>query len=137
MTDGQNLDFGGLLKKVEEAANRLVNLKVVTYVGVVKVSGTMENLKVSLPAKGNGKAFVTNINLLDSDITTIMPEGNAGEDSGVLDFHREQVDRAMSSMERKAKLLVSLVNDVIPAIQGAKGTGGTPEIQGPEDTGKT
>ena len=106
------------MEKLEAAANRLVNLKIVTYLGSVEVTGEVDNLHVTLgdDDKLDGVAFVTNVNLLDSDITTIIPDGDIERYADVLAFHREQVDGAMTSMERKAALLVSVVKDVMPVI---------------------
>ena len=123
------VDWEGLLRRLVEGAKNLANLRIVTVVGAVELSGEIENPKVVFPG-GDGQerdVFVTNIDLVDSDVTSVIPRGYAKEGGGALDYHEAQVRQAVDSMKRKGELLMSIVERVIPALRDGEqrpGSGG-------------
>lgn len=129
MADEDKKGLEGLLDRIADAAENLINLTIVTHVGRVDLRGTVEKPEVAFSGKHQsggqasqpqeGKTFVTNVNLVDSDICSVIPPeyADVGE-SPVMAYHREQVERAMESMERKAELLVSVFGKVKRALDG-------------------
>ena len=133
MADDDKKGLERLLDRIADAAENLINLTIVTHVGRVDLTGTVDKPEVafsgkrqlgeSVPQPQDGKTFVTNVNLVDSDICSVIPPEYADEgESPVMAYHREQVERAMESMERKAELLVSVFGKVKRALDsGAAG----------------
>ena len=113
-------EWAELLKRVPEAAKNLVNLQIVTVVGAVELCGEVDRPEVRFPCgdRAERDVFVTNINLVDSDITNVIPADYAESGGRALEFHEEQVRRAVESMEHKVDFLKSIAKDVIPALGG-------------------
>ena len=113
------------LEKVVVAAENLINLKIVTVVGDAKLSGTLERPKVefsSADTAGDQVVIATNINIVDSDITTVIPEKFENAVGGaIMKYHTEKVVQANESMNQRIEFIKSLVKDVVPIIRGDGG----------------
>ena len=113
------------LEKVVVAAENLINLKIVTVVGDAKLSGTLERPKVEFSSDDPASdqiVIATNINIVDSDITTVIPEKYENELGGaIMKYHTEKVVQANESMNQRIEFIKSLVKDIVPIIRGDGG----------------
>ena len=108
------------LGKLMRAAENLVHLQVVTVVGDVELSGDVDHPQIKFPANFSGpdNVIVTNINLVDSDITTVIPPKYENEiDGPIMKYHADQVTQANQSMDKKLQLIQSLITDIVPKIK--------------------
>ena len=114
------------LEKLRTAAENLVNLKIVTIVGDVKLTGDLERPKVSFntaDSANNQRVIATNINLVEGDTTTVIPTNyNEQLEAAIMKYHAEQVAQATSSVTQKVKLVESLLKNVVPLIRGDEPT---------------
>ena len=110
------------LEKLVAAAENLINLKIVTVVGDAKITGTLERPNVEFStddAESNQVVIATNINVVDSDITTVIPEKYENDVGGaIMTYHTERVAEANESMNQRIEYIKSLVNDIVPIIRG-------------------
>ena len=110
------------LEKLVAAAENLINLKIVTIVGTAKLSGTLERPEVEFSSddpESERIVIATNINIVDSDITTVIPQKYENEiGSAIMKYHTEKVSRANESMDQRIAFIKSLVNDIVPVIRG-------------------
>ena len=110
------------LMKVVDAAENLINLKIVTIVGEAKLSGTLERPKVefsSETAESEHLVIATNINVVDSDITTVIPAKYQDDIGGtIMKYHAENVSKATETMNQRIEFIKSLVEDIVPIIAG-------------------
>ena len=113
------------LEKVVVAAENLINLKIVTVVGDATLSGTLERPKVEFSSdnpESDQIVIATNINIVDSDITTVIPEKYENELGGaIMKYHTEKVTQANESMNQRIEFIKSLVKDIVPIIRGEDG----------------
>ena len=100
-----------------QAAENLVHLQIVTIVGDVELSGDVNRPQIKFPdnTSRSDLVIVTNINLVDSDITTVIPPKYENDiDGPIMKYHAEQVAQANDSMDKKLKLIQSLITDLVP-----------------------
>ena len=113
---GDNDD--SFLQTLKKAAENLINLKIVTVVGDVELSGDIQHPQVQFTKGGTDTeqiVIVTNINLIDSDITTAIPTKYENQVEGtIMKYHKEQVTQANATMDQKVKLIESLIKDIGP-----------------------
>ena len=113
------------LEKVVVAAENLINLKIVTVVGDATLSGTLERPKVAFSTddpEGDQIVIATNINIVDSDITTVIPRKYENElGSAIMKYHTDKVAQANASMNQRIEFIKSLVKDIVPIIRGDGG----------------
>lgn len=105
------------LTKLMKAAENLVHLQVVTVVGDVELSGDVDHPQITFPdnISGPDNVIVTNINLVDSDITTVIPPKYENDiDGPIMKYHADQVTQANQSMDKKLQLIQSLITDIVP-----------------------
>ena len=103
--------------KLLQAAENFVHLQIVTLVGDVELSGDINHPQIKFPdiASGSDNVIVTNINLIDSDITTVIPPRYESEINGpIMKYHADQVAQANQSMDKKLQLIQSLITDIVP-----------------------
>jgi len=110
------------LEKVVDAAENLINLKIVTVVGEAKLSGTLERPKVEFTsddAEAEHFVIATNINIVDSDISTVIPKKYEDDIGGaIMKYHTERVSQATETMNQRIEFIKSLVEDIVPIIRG-------------------
>ena len=110
------------LEKLRTAAENLVNLKIVTIVGDAELTGDLERPKVRFDTADSGNnrlVIATNINLVEGDMTTVIPTKYDDQLEGaIMKYHAEQVVQANSSVTQKLKLVESLIKDIVPLIRG-------------------
>lgn len=100
-----------------QAAENFVHLQIVTLVGEVDISGDIKHPQITFPdiASSSDQVIVTNINLVDSDITTVIPPKYENDiDGPIMKYHADQVAQANESMDKKLKLIQSLITDIVP-----------------------
>lgn len=97
-----------LQAKLAKALNAAVKLKVVTYVGAVELSGTLDALAIAMPTGKPGEdAIVTSIDLVQGDIVNIVPTRFwAPEQVAVREFHQQQVGEAKEIVDRNLNLIL-------------------------------
>ena len=105
-----------LLKSVKSA----VNLKIVTYVGDVELTGDVCNPNVTISA-GNQQSIVTCMDLVDGDITTCFPDEFKGDDQNwIRSYHDEQVKLGRQVVEHNLKLVMEIGEKLVKAITEVK-----------------
>ena len=106
------------LQTLKKAAENLINLQIVTVVGDVELSGDIQHPQVQFTKGGTGTdriVIATNINLIESDITTAIPTKYEDQVEGtIMKYHTEQVTQANATMDQKVKLIESLIKDIVP-----------------------
>ena len=115
-TENSGDSFFDTLKK---AAQNLVNLQIVTIVGDAQIEGSIQKLKVDLPVESSSDntAIVTNINLIESDITSVIPKKFEDQfDNPIMKYHTSQVELASTTMDQKVKMIGSLLNEISPLL---------------------
>ena len=117
---GSAANESSFLETLKKAAENLINLRIITTVGDAEVTGEIQNLEVRFPeggSPGDRTVIVTNINLIDSDISSVIPrEYNDKMESPIMKYHAEQVAHANATMDQKVKLIQTLLKDVLPLI---------------------
>ena len=111
------------LAKLMQAAENLVHLQIVTVVGDVELSGDVDHPQVKFPdnASGSDQVIVTNINLVESDITTVIPQKYENDiDGPIMKYHADQVVQANESMDKKLQLIQSLITDIVPMFSASQ-----------------
>ena len=105
------------LTNLMKAAENLVNLQIATIVGGVELSGEINHPQISFPGNTDRteSVIVTNVNLVDSDITTVIPPKYENDiDGPIMKYHADQVAQANQSMDKKLQLIQSLITDIVP-----------------------
>ena len=111
------------LATLMKAAENLVHLQIVTVVGDVELSGTVDHPHIRFPdnASQPDNVIVTNINLVDSDITTVIPAKYENDiDGPIMKYHADQVAQANQSMDKKLQLIQSLITDIVPKFKSSQ-----------------
>lgn len=111
------------LATLMKAAENLVHLQIVTVVGDVELSGNVEHPQIKFPDNTSGpdNVIVTNINLVDSDITTVIPAKYENDiDGPIMKYHADQVTQANQSMDKKLQLIQSLITDIVPKFKSSQ-----------------
>jgi hypothetical protein len=107
-----------LRQTLGRAVRSAINLRVITVVGDVTLTGTIESPTVTAPT--SGPAVVTNINLLGGDIiTAISPQIANGDLAELKAFHDGVVAKAEEMVERNVRLLKDLISAGFETIGGA------------------
>ncbi len=106
-----------LSDKLLAAMGAAVELRVVTYVGDAPISGTLAKPKVDFGSDAKpGNALATSINLVEGDITSVIPDKFWAADKQVIrDFHQAQVEQAKDIVARNLGLVADLGQRVIEA----------------------
>jgi len=104
------------VQKLMKAASEAINLKIRTIVGPIALEDDKISTKVDAEDAANTKAMMTQINLLDGDITTKMDEDFAsGPYQSLRSFHQEQQDKGDKIIQNNIaviKELLEMVNDL-------------------------
>jgi hypothetical protein len=109
-----------LWKSLLRAMNSAVQLQIVTQVGDATVSGPLGKPEVVFePQKGT--AIATSINLVEGDITTVVPDKFWAPDQQIVrEFHQAQVEQAKAIVERNLRLIGELGEQVFDAVTKLK-----------------
>ena len=111
-----------LLDSLKNAAENVINLQIVTIIGDVQVSGDIRHPTVAFlgdEPSTDHIVIATNINLVDSDITSVIPKEYAGQTaSQVMKYHAEQVAQATETMAQRVEMIKTLLKDLVPLISG-------------------
>lgn len=106
------------------AVRSAVQLKVITQVGDVAVSGTLDEYTVRF--EPNGNAIATSINLVEGDITSVVPDKFWAPDQQIVrDFHQAQVEQAKAIVERNLRMIGEFgkrIADAITELKRAEGS---------------
>lgn len=112
-------DEPNLWDKLLASIESVIDLRVITYVGDVEVSGDLNKPQISLPTDKEAKALATSINLAQGDITSAIPEQFLAPDQEIIrEYHKSQVAQANTIVERNVGLLVELVKNVAGELRG-------------------
>ena len=111
-----------LWNSLKKAAENAINLKIVTTIGDVQISGTIANPQVEYrdgTPNTDQTVIVTNINLVEGDISSVIPQKYAGQmDSPIMKYHTEQVAQANAIIDQNVKTITTLLKEVVPLLQG-------------------
>jgi hypothetical protein len=101
-----------------------VNLRVTTIVCDAVVSGKLDQLDVDVPANPT-TCLVTDINLVEGDITRIISEKLLGpEFADLRSAHQESVKQAQDIVERNVNILISIVKEIGDELNKHQGPAG-------------
>jgi hypothetical protein len=107
-----------LLRGVQSA----VELRVITVVGDVKLGGKLEAPQVSFGGeKLEGSAIVTSINLVEGDITNVVPDQFWSPDKEVIrKYHEQQVSNGHDIVDRNLRLISEVGEALIRTLSNLK-----------------
>jgi hypothetical protein len=100
------------------AMGAAVELRVITVVDDVTISGTLAQAEVKFgDAVKQGNVIATSINLVQGDVTSVVPDRFWAADKQVIrDFHQAQVGQAKQIVERNLQLIGEIGEKVVKAI---------------------
>lgn len=104
-------------EKLGRALDSMMKLKIVTYVGTIGLTGRLEDgLALEFPSQAQSdSAMVTSIDLVQGDITTVVPSPFWGaERQNILAFHQAQVKEGRDIIERNLRMVAELGNRLLP-----------------------
>jgi hypothetical protein len=94
---------------LKEILRDLVTLEVITRVGDAKVVEEQGNVFKFKRVEGNDeRVFYTRIDLVDADIFTSLPHGQAGAEDEVRKLHQENVKLARDMIDLRVKALADI-----------------------------
>lgn len=100
-----------VLEALSATIRSAINLRVITLVGDAPVTGSIDNPQVAMPAKS--VSMVTNINLIEGDVSTVLSEPFLGSDYAELrQLHGTMVDKGHAIIERNVAVLRELLADL-------------------------
>ena len=104
-------------QKLLDGLKAAVELKIITYIGDVEMSGDdICKPEISLP-QGPHTAMVTCINLVEGDITNCIPvEYAKDEKAWIRNYHDTQVKQGREIIDRNLRLISDLGKTVAEAI---------------------
>jgi len=107
-------------KKLEKAVDELITVTVATVITQVTVTfkGEGQLDKVSTDEAGSKDALITNVNLIDGDLTTIIAP-NLKDDEDLRTFHDGLVQKAIGVLPGNLKAL----GDAVKAVFGNRRSG--------------
>ncbi|MFO7566791.1 MAG: hypothetical protein R6X02_29380 [Enhygromyxa sp.] len=109
-----------LWQNLLKATSSAVQLQIVTQVGDATISGEIASPKLEFEEQ-KGTAIATSINLIEGDITSVVPEKFWAPDQQIVrDFHEAQVEQAKDIVERNLRLIGELGERIFDAIIKAK-----------------
>jgi hypothetical protein len=119
-TTTKNDVWDKLLRGVQSA----VELRVITVVGGVKLGGKLAAPEVEFgdaTSKGNSDAIVTSINLVQGDITNIVPDQFWAPDKEVIrQYHEQQVSNGHEIVNRNLRLISEVGEALIRTLSDLK-----------------
>ena len=100
--------------KIISAANNLVNLKIITFVGDYNID--KDTNLVFDSSKPVTDAIISNINLVDGDITTAIAEKFMAAPYDVIrDYHNKREEQGQAIISRNVDMLKDLVDLIVHA----------------------
>ena len=105
------MDVNDIIKNIRSFAGEVVNRRITTVVGAPTVTGPIDNLAVVYPPDASPASIVTNINMLQADVTTsVHPDIAAGKYPDANALHDRMVDLSTDVLERNAAILKELAS---------------------------
>ena len=105
------MDVNGILLNLRSFANEVVNRRITTVVGAPTVAGPIDKLDIAYPADTAPALIVTNINMLQADVTTsVHPDIATGQYPDANALHDRMVDLSTDILERNAAILKELTS---------------------------
>lgn len=107
-----------LSEKLLAAMSAAVELRVITFVDDVAISGTLAKPNVDFGATPKaGKVIATSINLVQGDVTSVVPERFwAADKQAIREFHQAQVGQAKEIVARNLELILEVGEKVVKAL---------------------
>lgn len=88
-----------------------INLRVITLVGDATIGGSIESPSVSMPAQA--VSMVTNINLVEGDVSTLVSQAFLGSEYAELrTLHAAVTEQAHKIIERNIEILQAILKSV-------------------------
>lgn len=113
------MSLDDLMNEIKNALKELITLRILTAVGPIQLD-SKGNPKVA--CDNNTKLILTEINLLQGDITTkLSPEFVTGEYQSLRDFHMSRVNEAQDIVQKNIAAIKSMV-ELITKIKSAEQT---------------
>jgi hypothetical protein len=107
-----------LWRKLARGMQSAVELRVVTVVGGVELGGDLRKPTLKLAPNAGKNTLATSINLVQGDITSVIPEPYwAPEREVVRQFHEAQVERGQQIVDRNVRLIAEVGKAAAEAIK--------------------
>ena len=111
MTNGTASNEKPLLKRIEDALQNLLTLKVVTLVGPLDVTANGESFEIVPHDPTASDGIATSIRLEQGDITNVM-SGNAFDNKALFEFHAQQVALSRQIVGDNMKAVLDLARSL-------------------------
>ena len=99
-----------VLEALSATVQSAINLRIITLVGDAPITGSIENPRVAMP--GQAVSMVTNINLVEGDVSTLISQPFlGGEYAELRALHAEMAERAHKVIERNLAILQEILED--------------------------
>lgn len=99
----------------------LTELKVVTVVGDMEVSLQEEDgrtkTRIGRPPESPAAAFITIFDLVDGDVTNVIPSSVKDDDGALRAYHAAQVEKSLAVLPGNIKALMDLGTRIIDDIK--------------------
>lgn len=103
------MDTKGIVESLRTFAGEVVNRQIVTVLGAPSITGDIKTLNIQFTADGETKGIVTNINMLQADVTTsVHPDLAAGQFPEISALHDRMVELSTAVLERNVGILKGL-----------------------------
>jgi hypothetical protein len=96
-----------LREKLGQVIRGAINLRVVTAIGDAQIGGTIEAASISFSAVRG--SIVTNINLVEGDIVTVIGSDLGDRQSEIETTHQAMLTKAEAIIERNVRTLLELI----------------------------
>ena len=115
----EEVNRDSLVNKIGEIVSNLANLQVSTLVGNFEIE-TDDIKRVRVTSVGSAEAPITgvvsNMNLLEGDISTVMSEQYAKDpEDPVRKFHDAQMQSARDTVNKNVRLISDMIEKFFPA----------------------
>ena len=105
------MDVNSILLNLRSFASEVVNRRIITVVGAPTVTGPIDKLEIAYAADTAPATIVTNINMLQADVTTsVHPDIATGKYPDAKALHDRMVDLSTDVLERNAAILKELAS---------------------------
>ncbi len=100
-----------VLEALSATVQSAINLRVITLVGDAPITGSIENPRVAMP--GQAVSMVTNINLVEGDVSTLVSQAFLGSEYAELrTLHAAVTEQAHKIIERNIEILQAILKSV-------------------------
>lgn len=121
-------DLNGIIEKAGNYLNDVVHLRIITAVGEFSAARDANSGKwVVQPGAGNNSAIMTDIDLVQGDIVSLVPQSLVSDsNSAIRDFHSTQVEKAEGIVRANIAALKGMIEVLVTAEEKNTGVPAVP-----------